>query len=425
MDIATQMILDLCGGEVSEITDDKSEIKELRTMNYDTNLTYKYGGINIAIKEQIKILEKLGFKSTKIDSLIIEVIIPSFRPDIEGMSDIVEEIIRIYGFENIEPISLKVSKDNSDEVLSASLKSFYKSKRLIANRGYLETVTYSFMDEESANLISEKPSIKIRNPISNDLNTMRPSTFPNLLSSINSNISRLYLSGKFFEVGPNFKGINDNDQVMVATGIQYGLVNESSWNTEKRFADVYDIKGDVLYILEQLNVPVDSLQQELFENKIYHPGKSAQLKLGKNIIANFGEIHPLILKRYDLKTSVLGFEIFLETLEQFQVKKSSTKKAYDNNPFQLVERDFAFLFPISVKGNDIIKKIKKIDKSTIKNVIIFDIFEGSKLPENKKSIAIKVVLQPQDKTFTEEQIENLSINIIDLIFKSFEGELRQ
>jgi len=178
-------------------------------------------------------------------------------------------------------------------------------------------------------------------------------------------------------------------------------------------------------VLEQLNVPVESLLHEKLKSNIYHPGKSAQLRLGKKIIANFGEISPLLLKRFDIKTSVFGFEIFIDQLDQFQVKKNSTKKAYDNNPFQLVERDFAFLFPKDIQAIDIINKIKKIDKKIIKNVIIFDIFEGNKLPPEKKSIAFKVRLQPQEKTFTDKEIENLSSSIIDLISKSFEGELRQ
>jgi phenylalanyl-tRNA synthetase beta chain len=254
---------------------------------------------------------------------------------------------------------------------------------------------------------------------------MRPSTFPNLLTAINFNVSKLYTSGKLFEVGPNFHGLNDEDQIMVASGIHYGLSNTLSWNNEKRLVDIYDVKSDVFYVLDQLNVPVFNLQYEVLQNKIYHPGKSAQLRLGKNIIANFGEISPLILKRFDIKIKVSGFEIFLDQLDQFQVKKSSTKKAYDNNSLQLVERDFAFIFPNDINGVDIINKIKKIDNKIIKNVIIFDIFEGNKLPKNKKSIAIKVTLQPQFITFTDKEIENFSNKIIDLVSKSFDGELRQ
>ena len=349
VDIATQMILDLCGGTVSEIVTDKIKNKELNKLIYDSNLTLKNGGINIDVNQQINILKKLGFNSKPLKDSKIEIIIPSFRPDINDAADIVEEIIRIYGFDKIKPISLSKNINQNEPILSPRLKSFYKSKRLIANRGYLETVTYSFMHGDEADFITNNKSIKIKNPISSDLDTMRPSTFPNLLSAINSNISRLYVNGKLFEVGPNFHGVNDEGQSMVATGICYGKSNLSSWSNENKYTNIYDIKSDVFYVLEQLNVPVLNLQNEELQNKFYHPGKSAQLRLGKNIISNFGEISPLILKRFDIKTAVYGFEIFLDELDQFQVKKISTKKAYDNNSLQLVERDFAFLFPKILK----------------------------------------------------------------------------
>ena len=212
---------------------------------------------------------------------------------------------------------------------------------------------------------------------------------------------------------------------MVATCIYYGSSNQYSWADESRNVDVYDVKSDVFYILEQLNVPVENLQHEIFESNVYHPGKSSQLRLGKNVLANFGEINPLLTKRFDLKIPVCGFEIFLDELDHFQAKKTSTKKNYDNNPLQIVERDFAFLFPKEVKAIELINAIKKIDKIIIKNVIIFDVFQGNKLPENKKSIALKVILQPKEKTFTDKEIENFSKKIIDLIASFFKVELRQ
>tara|TARA_Y100001970_G_scaffold265424_1_gene352983 strand:- start:2449 stop:4851 length:2403 start_codon:yes stop_codon:yes gene_type:complete len=425
VDVATQMILDLCGGEVSEIVSDKIETPKNRIIKFDTSLTSSYGGIDIGIKEQIKILKNLGFTINSQKKINLEIIVPSYRPDIEGPADIVEEILRIYGFDKIQPISLKKDKNLNGEVLTPKLKSFYKSKRLIANRGYLETVTWSFMDKDEANYINNSSSLEIQNPISSDLSVMRPSSFPNLLSSINANISRLYVNGKLFEVGPNFKGVNEEDQIMVASGIHYGSSSIPSWIEQSRSVDVYDIKSDVFYVLENLNVPVENLQHQALDNNIYHPGKSSQLCLGKNILANFGEINPLLAKRFEVKVPVCGFEIFLDELDHFQNKKNSTKKSYDNNPFQIVERDFAFLFPKEVKAIELINAIKKIDKNIIKNVIIFDVFEGNKLPENKKSIALKVILQPQEKTFTDKEIENFSTKIIDLIASSFKGELRQ
>jgi len=425
VDIATQMIIEICGGEVSEVVVDKIKDLNSKVVYFDTNITKKLGGINIDLKQQIQILENLGFKIKKYENTNFKITVPTFRPDIKGTADIVEEILRIYGFNKIEPISLIEDKNQTNEILDSNLKSFYKSKRLIANRGYLETVTWSFMDIQEANFINNNSSLSIKNPISSDLSAMRPSTFPNLLNAVNANVSKLYTSGKLFEVGPNFQSKAEHEQQMVATGIQYGFLGTSSWINERRFPDVYDIKSDVFYILEQLNIPINNLIHGIFENKMYHPGKSSQLRLGKIVLANFGEINPIFLNRFDIKTCVCGFEIFLDELYKFQTKKSFTKKAYENNPFQLVERDFAFLFPQNIKAIDIINQIRKIDKKIIKKVVIFDVFEGSKLPKNKKSIALKITLQPQEKTFTDEEIENLSAKIIDLISKSFEGELRQ
>ena len=425
VDAATQMIIDLCGGEVSEIVFDKIQNPKLKKLDYDINLTKTYGGIDVEIKKQIKILENLGFKINSKNNLKLEIVIPSFRPDIIGPADIVEEILRIYGFDKIQPISLTNKKDKNLEILNSNLQAYYKSKRLIANRGYLETVTWSFMDSEIATFINNNTLIKIKNPISSDLDTMRPSMFPNLLSSINHNISKLYTKGKLFEVGPNFFGIKENDQIMVATGIHYGYSSSISWFNKSRAVDIYDIKSDIFYILGQLNIPVESLQYEECKNSAYHPGKSSQLRIGKHVIANFGEISPLLLKKLDIKINVCGFEIFLDTLEQFQIKKTSTKKGYNNNPFQNVERDFAFLFPLEIRAIDVINKIKKIDKEIIKNVIIFDVYEGDKLPKNKKSIALKIILQPQEKTFTDQEIENISSKIIDSIKTGFDATLRQ
>ena len=190
-------------------------------------------------------------------------------------------------------------------------------------------------------------------------------------------------------------------------------------------SDVFDIKSDVYFVLDQLNVPVDNILYEESKNNFFHPGKSAQLRIGKNILAQFGEIHPFILQKFEINTNVNGFEILLDQVSQFQLKISSTKKAYDSNALQAIERDFAFLFLKNIRAGEIINKIKKIDKQLIKKVTIFDVFEGNKLPENTKSIAIKVMLQPIEKTFTDSEIETISNTIIDLISKTFEGKLRQ
>ena len=188
---------------------------------------------------------------------------------------------------------------------------------------------------------------------------------------------------------------------------------------------MFGIKSDLMRILKSLNTPIDNLNYEGISNKVFHPCKSSSLRIGKNIIANFGELNPILLKSLDISIVVVAFEIFTETLAQFQSKKTSTVSAFDNNPFQTVERDFAFLLPKSVKAIDLINKIKKIDKKIINKVSIFDVYEGEKIDESSKSIAIRVLLQPLEKTFSDEEIEGFSNQIIDLIITSFKASLRK
>ena len=172
-------------------------------------------------------------------------------------------------------------------------------------------------------------------------------------------------------------------------------------------------------------MPTDNLLYEKIEGQIYHPGKSSLLRLGKNMIAKFGEMHPILLKSMDVNYKVFGFEIFLDNISQFQEYRFTSSGGFVNNPYQMVERDFAFLFPKEIQANEIIKKVKKIDKNLIQKVTIFDVYEGNKLPDNKKSIAFRVLLQPQDKTFNEQEIENLSQQIIELISKTFDASIRK
>ena len=421
VDAASQMISELCGGEASEYVSSDLHIDKRKIISFDTNMVKTFGGIEVEIKDQIKILKSLGFIVKELKSNL-EIEIPTFRPDIVGEADIVEEIIRIYGFDKI-PVKNINYEEVKKEILNTSIKTFHKIKKIIASKGYSEVVTWSFMDENKAKIISNE-TIVLKNPISSDLNTMRPSTIPNLLEAVNQNKARMYSSAKIFEVGPNFSKSFSDLQENVATSISYGLIDESNWLSNKKNSDVYSIKADLFSVLTSLNVPTENLLYEKINGQIYHPGKSSSLRLGKNIIANFGEIHPILLKNMDINFKVFGFEIFIENISQFQENKSSSRGAFINNPYQMVERDFAFLFSREIEANEIIKKVKKVDKNLIQKVTIFDVYDGDKLPDNKKSIAFRVLMQPQDKTFSDQEIENLSKQIIDVISKSFEASIR-
>ncbi len=421
VDAASELISELCGGEASEYVSSEIHIDKREIISFDTNMVKKFGGIDIEIENQCKILKSLGF-SIKESNSKLEIKIPTFRPDIVGQADIVEEIIRIYGFDKI-PLQNINYEEEKKQVLDNSIKTFHKIKRIIASKGYYEVVTWSFMDELKAQIISNE-LIQLKNPISSDLNTMRPSTIPNLLEAVNQNKARMYSSAKIFEVGPNFSKSHSELQENVATSISYGLIDEANWLSNKKNNDFYSIKADLFSILTSLNVPTENLLYEKIDGKIYHPGKSSSLRLGKNKIANFGEIHPILIKNMGINFKVFGFEIFIENISQFQDSKSSSRGAFVNNPYQMVERDFAFLFPKEIKANEIIKKVKKINRDLIQKVTIFDLYEGDKLPDNKKSIAFRVLMQPKDKTFSDQEIDNLSREIIDLISSSFEASIR-
>ncbi len=422
VDIASQMISELCGGETSEIVATEINKRTIKNITFDTKKINSFGGININIKDQAKILTSLGFK-VKENKSIFEIEIPSFRPDIVGEADIVEEIVRIYGFDKI-PLKKISYNEEKKQILSSSIKTYHKAKKIIASEGYSEVVTWSFMDGNKAKVLS-KNIINLLNPISSDLNVMRPSTIPNLLEAFNQNKSRMYTRAKIFEVGPNFSKSLDDYQENVASAIAYGSTDEENWLSNKKNSNVYSVKADLFSILNNLNVPTENLLYEKNEGNIYHPGKSSTLRLGKNILARFGEFHPILLKTIDVNIKVYGFEIYLDNISQFQENKPSSRGGFVNNPYQMVERDFAFLFPKEIEANEIIKKVKKIDKNIINKVTIFDVYEGNKLPENKKSIAFRVLLQPQDKTFKDEEIENLSKEIIDQVSKLFEATIRQ
>ena len=422
VEAASQMISELCGGELSEFVSTEINTRETKKISFDTNKIKSFGGIDININDQSKILKSLGFQVRE-NKTILEIEIPPFRPDIVGEADIVEEIIRIYGFDKI-PLKKITSNEEKIQILTSSIKTYHKSKKIIAEEGYSEVVTWSFMDGNKAKVLFND-LISLQNPISSDLNTMRPSTFPNLLEAINQNKSRMYTRAKIFEVGPNFSKFFNNYQENIASAITYGSVDEENWLSNKKSSDVYTVKADLFSILTSLNVPTQNLLYDKNDGNIYHPGKSSSLRLGKNIVAKFGELHPILLKTMDINIKVYGFEIYLENISQFQENKSFSRGAFSNNPYQMVERDFAFLFPKEIEANEIIKKVKKIDKNIINKVIIFDVYEGDKLPDNKKSIAIRVLLEPYNKTFKDEEIEKLSKEIIDQISNSFEASIRK
>ena len=248
VEAASQMIFELCGGQASEFVSTEINKSPIKKIKFNTNKINSFGGISIDIKDQSKILNSLGFK-VKENKSIMDIEIPTFRPDIVGEADIVEEIIRIYGFDKI-PLRKLSNDEEKTQVLNSSIRTYHKSKKIIASAGYTEVVTWSFMDGNKAKLLFNE-LIKLQNPISSDLNTMRSSTIPNLLEAINQNKARMYSSAKIFEVGPNFSKSFLDLQENVATSISYGLTDELNWLSNKKNSDIYSIKADLFSVFSR------------------------------------------------------------------------------------------------------------------------------------------------------------------------------
>ncbi len=423
---AIKMILNLCGGEASKLTIDGNYKKPEKILEYDFDRVKTLGGINIKINHQKKILNSLGFTFKKIKNNKTKIKVPSYRPDIEGEADLVEEVLRIFGYDKIVEKSVIKRPEDFLKPLKANQLVFYKSKRIIASRGYFEVVTWSFMSSKFAEYFNQYENIlKLDNPISSDLDVMRPSIIPNLLESITKNQARLFHNAGMFEIGPQYENYIDKGQHMVASGIKYGSFNSSNWNDDDRAVDTFDIKADIFSFFSSLDIPIDNLKIDYEAPNWYHPGKSATLRLGNNILGFFGEINPITLNIYEIKTNVCAFEIFLEDLWKFQSKKSFSKILYDNNPYQSVERDFSFIINKNIKSSDITDIIRRTEKELIKEIKIFDVFEGENIPADKKSIAIRIILQPILSTFTDQDIEKITEKIINNVCKNIGAEIRK
>ena len=417
LEIATELIISICGGQASNFSIKGKNIQKSKIVQFNIDRFENLIGIPISISEAEKIFKSLEFKYKK-SKKVLKVEVPSWRPDIKQEVDLIEEIIRIKGFNNIKLI--EPERKREQETLNFKQKLFHLSQRSLASKGYLETVTWSFTDSKIDNQFSNgEKEIPILNPISSDLNVLRRSIFSNLAIHLKKNQDRGYDDISLFEIGPTFFGKNPGEQQIVIGALKSGKVGRKSWIEKDRDIDVFDIKSDVLKSLIELGVP----EQDLFINdetkKCYHPGRSGSINLKSEKgphLAYFGEIHPAIVKKLDFKVSnIYGLEIFLKNLPEPNKKIRQTKKSFKASDFQKSERDFAFVIDKIFKIGLLEKIIKDIDSSIIQDVITFDIYEGQNIPKDKKSVAINVTLQAEDKTLSEKDLDNISKKIIEVV----------
>lgn len=425
LNMAASLILEICGGEISNIIEVGSDNFSVTEIIFDVHKIKEIANVEIAAEEIEKILATLGFIVKKLSPDQLHVKVPSFRPDITIDEDLVEEVIRIYGFEKIktEPL-IELKYQNPESTLN-----ILRSK--LCNSGLDEVINWSFIDSKIAPHFTKiNPQLFIANFISEEMDYMRPSLVPGLITNIKKNQDRGFNNLALFEIGKIFSNSEIKGQNNSIAVVRVGKNKEKNHYKDERFFDVMDVKKDLFISLEVLEINSKSIQiitadSSEFHNLIpdyYHPYKSAIAKIGRNIIGYFGEIHPVINKKFDVKGRINVFELFIDQLPQ--VNKKSKNKPFVKSDFQIVNRDFAFIFDKAIKISDIIKLVKNSDQELINEVNIFDIFEGDNISKEKKSIAFNVEIVPKLKTLTTEEIDEISKKIIESISDKLNGILR-
>jgi phenylalanyl-tRNA synthetase beta chain len=417
---AALLIKEICGGEISKIDVQKLATYKPKIIKFDPDLFEKIVGFKISMKEILSILNDLGFKSKK-EKKYLKLAIPSWRPDILQEIDIVEELVRITGYDKIKIIN--PIKERKKSTLTKHQKLFHFLQRAVASKGYLEAITWSFADSNyNDHFRGENKEIKIINPISSELGVLRNSIYSNLIMHISKNLDRGFKDLSIFEIGPIFNGSQPGEQNTIVCGLSAGKKSRLSWIEKDRNIDIFDIKRDVVQTLVEAGYNSEKFFIDNETPNYYHPGKSGRLFLNKGkeqVAAFFGEIHPNILRKIDIKTeSLVGFEIFLDNLKLTKKTLNDQKTRFVVSDYQKSERDFAFIVNKEVKAQDLISVISGVDQKLISNIKVFDIYEGENIPENQKSIAINVTIQSVEKTLDDNDLENIS----NLIIKTVENK---
>ncbi|MEO0543018.1 MAG: phenylalanine--tRNA ligase subunit beta [Pseudomonadota bacterium] len=417
MELATQLVMQLCGGTPTEPEIIGYKGYKAKQINFPYSEVKRLTGIDVANSESADILTRLGFGVTD-KGETADVSAPSWRPDVEGKADLVEEVMRIHGINNIEPQPLPSMGSVNAKILTPLQTRTRAAKRALASRGMMEATTWSFIPEEHAKLFGGgEETLKLENPIAADMSDMRPSLLPGLMAAAQRNANFGHGDVALFEVSGIYENDTPEGQRRVAGGIRRGTAGLDgagrNWTGNAAPVGVYDAKADALAALEAAGAPVANLQIEAGAPDWYHPGRSGVIKLGpKNIFGHFGEFHPKTLDALDVKGPICGFEVYLDAIPEPKKKATRTKPRLDLSPFQAVTRDFAFVVDKSVPAQKLVRAIAGADKKLITGVNVFDLFEGPSLGEDKKSIALEVQIQPTEATLTDDDLEALQAAVV-------------
>lgn len=421
-DVATRLILELCGGEASEITRSgvMPEWQRSFTLRADRVLTLT--AIDVPSKHTARILTRLGFGVSGYGPWTAEV--PSWRPDIIGEADLVEEVTRVYGFDHIPTTSLPALSATSRPVRTPMQRRVPVARRALAARGMNEAVTWSFLPRAKAERFGGgAEDLRLLNSIDATLDTMRPSILPNLIDAASRNEARGLVDPALFEVGPVYRDATPAGQRPVAAGVRHNMAVPRNWAGPPRTVDVFDAKADALAVLAAIGAP-DNLSAQAGAPDWYHPGRSGVIKLGDRVMAHFGELHPQIAAEADFKGPVAAFEVFLDAPPLPKAKATKARPKLVLSPFQPVERDFAFLVDAEVEAEKLVRAVRGADRALITAARVFDVYAGKGVPGGKKSLAIAVTLQPVERTLTDAEIEAVSNKIVAQVTKATGAVLR-
>jgi phenylalanyl-tRNA synthetase beta chain len=458
LELATRMVLDLCGGTPGETHVVGYAGHEPMVLPFPVSEVKRLTGIDVPADEARTILERLGFGVADVFGMdlsdgprnagstlsylsadnmrnvrrkgVFEVTVPSWRPDIDGKADLVEEVMRIHGVDNIAPQPLERGGAVNGRILTTLQIRTRAARRALAVRGMMEAVTWSFIPASHAEAFGGgRTELKLANPIAADMSDMRPSLLPGLIAAARRNADRGIGDVALFEVSGTYEGAAPDQQRRVAAGIRRGTARLEGtgrhWSGNAGPVGVFDAKADAFAALEACGAPVDKLQVEAGGPAWYHPGRSGTIKLGpKTVLGTFGEFHPKVLDVLDASGPLCGFEVYVDAVPEPKAKPTRTKPRLDLSSFQLVKRDFAFVVDRAVEAGTILRAASAADKKLIAGVNVFDIFEGAAIGEGKKSVAIEVAIQPVDKTLTDEDFEALAGRIVENVKKQTGGVLR-
>jgi phenylalanyl-tRNA synthetase beta chain len=429
LELATRMVMDLCGGTPSDVMVAGSAATPGRVIAFPIAETERLTGLAVPFVEARRILDSLGFKIAG-QGAQVKVTAPSWRGDVQDKADLVEEVMRISGVDRVASVPFDRGEAPRKPVLTPIQLRTRKAKRALAARNLVEAVTWSFISKKHAELFGGgKPELALANPIAADLSDMRPSLIPGLVAAAQKNADRGFPDAALFEVGQIFRGDRPEDQFTAAAGIRRALAKPSGigrhWTKRDGEVDAFDAKADALAVLAAAGAPSSALQTAQGGPAWFHPGRSGTIQIGpQNVLGHFGELHPRALEALDAEGPLVAFEVILERIPEPRTRGTRAKPVLELSPFQPVQRDFAFVVDRQVKAADIVRAAQSADRKLITGITVFDVYEGQGIAPGRKSIAIAVTLQPREQTMTDAEIEALAARIVAEVGKRTGGVLR-